>query len=72
MTPDQANLILAAYADRPVPDRMLDDVLQPAITRRAALHLAQRLIDGGYCKYGVELRELARFIEDERIDHASA
>lgn len=65
MTPDQATLILAAYADRPVPDRMLDDVLQPAISRRDALHLAERLIDGGWIKWHdqSQLKNLTRFIQ---------
>lgn len=73
MTPDQATLILAAYADRPVPMGKIEHLnrpieylnCNPAITRRAALHLAQRLIDGGWIRWHdqSQLRNLARFIQ---------
>ena len=65
MTPDQADLILSAYATDPIPDRLLDDVLTPAITRRKALHLAEKLIEGGWIQWHdqSQLRNLARFIQ---------
>lgn len=65
MTPDQADLILRYYADRPVPDKLLDAVLRPAISRRDAIHLAEKLIDGGWIRWhdSSQLKNLARFIQ---------
>lgn len=65
MSLEQAQQILDVFDGCTVPDALLDAVLEPAITRRDALHLAQRLIDGGWVRFHLQsqLRNLARFIQ---------